>query len=161
MATNEMRAWLEEKITRDTEWLKHLDALDVDETSPSYSETKYNIGIYQAILAALSGPSGEERELSLRDFNDLVRHTEETQFRLPAWRARDDKIRDLILGHSALGPSEEERRRLAIQLEVHYLVQLRLDMADWEKAEVKQAFEDLDKIRALILGHALEGEKEG
>jgi len=56
MATNEMRAWLEEKIARDTEWLKHieiLDALDVDETSPSYSETKYNIGIYQAILAAL------------------------------------------------------------------------------------------------------------
>jgi len=65
MPTNEeMIAWLEEKIARDTEWLKHieiLEALDivhlisefVDETSPSYSETKYNIGIYQAILAAL------------------------------------------------------------------------------------------------------------
>ena len=57
MATNEeMRAWLEEKIARDTEWLKHienLETLDADETSPSYSETKYNIGIYQAILAAL------------------------------------------------------------------------------------------------------------
>ena len=54
MPTNEeMIAWLEEKIARDTEWLKHLEALDVDETRPSYSETKYDIGIYQAILAAL------------------------------------------------------------------------------------------------------------
>jgi len=125
MPTNEeMIAWLEEKIARDTEWLKHLEALDVDETRPSYSETKYNIGIYQAILAelelkmtewtpdrpcpkegaALAGPSEEERERLWRfvkpglcgplSMDDVINQRKLTQ-------ADIDEIRALILGHVA------------------------------------------------------------
>jgi len=52
----ELTAWLKEKIGRDTEWLEHIEnlgTLETDETVPSYTETKYNIEMMQAILAAL------------------------------------------------------------------------------------------------------------
>jgi len=144
MPTNEeMIAWLEEKIARDTEWLKHieiLEALDivhlisefVDETSPSYSETKYNIGIYQAILAelelkmtewtpdrpcpkegaALSGPSEEEGKEMFSAIKGWYGHyvtCEDTYSDNIYCEKMFNKIA-LILGKEMAGPMNQKSR---------------------------------------------------
>ena len=137
MATNEMRAWLEEKITRDTEWLKHLDALDVDETSPSYSETKYNIGIYQAILAAL-------------------------ELKMTEWTPDRPCPKE---GAALAGPSEEERADMAeyvreLYVGSHNPVENVPDKEGHYPCKFKWCAEKYDKLIKFILGHAEGGERE-
>jgi len=160
MATDKMRAWLEEKIARDTEWLKHienLEALDVDETSPSYSETKYNIGIYQAILAALEPkitgecypPDWKHCMIHLNPKTGEMHSDGDHSVR--TWVEDRIKLADAthLMKAALSGPGEYERRTLEEHFkEILHVIQHPIDCA-W-----------CDEIRALILGHAGEGEKE-
>lgn len=96
MPTNEkMVEWLKKKIECDMEWMRYIEDLNVDGESfrPGYAETKLGIEIYGAILAALEGPSEEER----KGFVEVLYSWWSTYDLSELHKEKYEKIKQLIL----------------------------------------------------------------